>query len=82
VLQHLNLLKTGTGMGIKERSAARQKQIIAHRAKDFRDAELWDLDFWQSRTPEQRLSALVAIRRDVIKVKEARLKNKQSTKEG
>ncbi len=69
-------------MGIKERSAARRKQIIAHRAKDFRDAELWDLDFWQSRTPEQRLSALVAIRRDVIKVKEARLKNKQSTKEG
>ncbi len=69
-------------MGIKERSAARQKQIVAHRAKDFRGAELWNLDFWQSRTPEQRLSALVVIRRDVIKVKEARLKSKQSTKKG
>ncbi len=69
-------------MGIKERSIARRKQIVVHRAKDFRDAELWDLDFWQSRSPEQRLSALVAIRRDVIKVKEARLKNQQSAKEG
>ena len=68
-------------MGIKERSAARRKRIVAHRATDFKDAENWDLDFWQSQTPEQRLSALVAIRRDVIKVEQARLQNKKTAGE-
>jgi len=63
-------------MNIKERSAARQKRMVAHRATDFKDAENWDLTYWQSQTPEQRLSALVAIRRDVIKVQQARLQEK------
>jgi len=66
-------------MGIKERSVARRKRIVGHLATDFKDAENWDLDFWQSQTPEQRLSALVAIRRDVIKVQQARLQNKRSS---
>ena len=69
-------------MGIKERSAARKKRIVAHRAADFKDAENWDLDFWQSQTPEQRLSALVAIRRDVMQVEKARLQNKRTTEDG
>jgi hypothetical protein len=69
-------------MGIKERSAARQRRIVAHRAADFKDAENWDLDFWQSRTPEQRLSALVAIRGDVMKVEQARLQNKRTAEDG
>jgi hypothetical protein len=34
-------------MNIKERSAARQKRIVAHRATDFKDAENWDLTYWQ-----------------------------------
>jgi len=69
-------------MGIEERSATRQKRIVAHRAADFKDAENWDLDFWQSQTPEQRLSALVAIHRDVRKVKLARLQNKRTAEDG
>ena len=69
-------------MGIKDRSAARRKRIVAHRATDFKDAENWDLDFWQSQTPEQRLSALVAIRRDVIKVEQARLQNTKTADDG
>ena len=68
-------------MGIKQRTAARRKRIVAHRAADFMDAENWDLDFWQSQTPEQRLSALVAIRGDVMKVKQARLHYKKATKD-
>jgi len=59
-------------MGIEERSAARRARIRSHRAKDFADAERWDLLFWQSLTPEERLSALVAIREDVRKAEEAR----------
>lgn len=38
---------------------------MAHRAAGHADAEAWDLDFWQAQGPEERLSALVAIRRDV-----------------
>lgn len=39
--------------------------MVGHVAKSFEDADRWDLEFWQSVTPEERLSALVAIRRDV-----------------
>ena len=69
-------------MGIEERSAARQKRIVAHRAADFKDAENWDLDFWQSQSPEQRLSALVALRRDIMQVEKARLQNKRAAEDG
>jgi len=43
-----------------------------HRTRSSADAEAWDLDFWQRRTPEERLSALVAIHRDVALVEAAR----------
>ena len=59
-------------MSIEERSRERRRRIVAHRATSFRDAEMWDLRFWQSCTPEERLSALVAIRRDVALVEAAR----------
>jgi len=67
-------------MGIKERSVIRRNRIVAHRAANFADAEKWDLDFWQSLTPEQRLSALVSIRRDIAKVEQARLRTHGSAK--
>lgn len=47
------------------RSRRRRERLVAHRASGYADAEAWDLDFWQSQSPEDRLSALVAIRRDV-----------------
>jgi hypothetical protein len=56
-------------MGLKERSAARRKRIVGHIARNFEDAEQWDLEFWQSQTPEMRLSALVAIRNDILAVR-------------
>jgi hypothetical protein len=46
--------------------------MVAHRATGHQDAEDWDLDFWQSQGPEERLSALVAIRRDVEVVEAGR----------
>ncbi|MEW6072494.1 MAG: hypothetical protein AB1726_07875 [Planctomycetota bacterium] len=61
-------------MDMKERSAERRKRMRVHRARGFREAEAWDLDFWLSLTPEERLSALVAIQRDVAKVEAARKK--------
>ena len=33
--------------------------------KSFAEAEAWYLEYWQSKTPQERLSALVAIRGDV-----------------
>jgi len=65
-------------MGMKERAAARRSKMVANRATSFEEAEAWDLDFWQSQSPEQRLSALVAIRRDVDKVLKGRRFNKKA----
>jgi hypothetical protein len=59
-------------MTLEERTAERRKRIVAHVARSHEEAEAWDLDFWLSLTPQQRLSALVAIRRDVDKVLAAR----------
>ena len=56
-------------MGIKERSRERRKRIVVNLADSHEDAERWDLEFWQSQTPQMRLSALVAIRRDLEKIK-------------
>ncbi len=47
------------------RSRLRRERLVAHRASGHDDAEAWDLEFWQAQGPEDRLSALVAIRRDV-----------------
>lgn len=59
-------------MSIEERSAERRKKIVAHVATSFEEAERWDLEYWQAKTPEERLSALVAIRRDVEVVQAGR----------
>jgi len=50
----------------------RAKRICVHRAGGYEDAERWDLAYWQSRTPQERLSALTAILEDVKKVKRRR----------
>ena len=68
--------ESGIGtMGIEERSRERRRRLVANRAKSFAEAEAWDLEFWQARSPEERLSALVAIRRDVELVEAARRKD-------
>lgn len=56
---------------IRLRAEERRQRIVSHRSHGFQEAESWDLEYWQSRTPEERLSALVAIREDVRKVQEA-----------
>ena len=55
-------------MSLKERSKKRKQKIVAYRAHNFADAERWDLEFWQQQSPGMRLSALVAIRHDIMKV--------------
>lgn len=55
-------------MSIEERSKERKKRIVAHISHSFAEAEHWDLQYWQSLPPSSRLSALVAIRRDIEKV--------------
>lgn len=59
-------------MGIEERSRERRQRMVVHRATSFEDAAAWDLEFWQRQSPQDRLSALVAIRRDVELVVAAR----------
>ncbi len=53
----------------RERAASRRRRIVAHRTSSYAEADLWDLQFWQRQTPEARLSALVAIREDIRRVK-------------
>ncbi|MBT3311317.1 MAG: hypothetical protein HN931_12765 [Desulfobacterales bacterium] len=60
--------------GIEKRSEIRKRKITGHLAKNFDDADNWDLEFWQNQTPQYRLSALVAIRNDIKKVNASRLK--------
>ena len=59
----------GFAMRMKRRAEQRRKKMKANRAEGFEEAEKWDLDFWQSQSPQERLSALVAIRRDLQKIK-------------
>ena len=59
-------------MSLKKRSLKRRKRIVFHRAVSFEDADRWDIEFWQNQTPQARLSALVAIRRDIARVKRSR----------
>ena len=59
-------------VSIEERSRQRRARLVAHHATSFEDAEAWDLEFWQRCTPEERLAALVAIRRDVELVEASR----------
>ncbi len=56
----------------RQRAKERRGRIVTHRASNFDDAEQWDLEYWQSKTPQERLSALVDIRTDVEKVEQAR----------
>lgn len=51
--------------------------MVTHRAANFDEAEQWDLAYWQSRTPQDRLSALIAIREDVAKAEQARRQHEQ-----
>jgi len=44
-------------------------------------AEEWDLDFWQRQTPEERLSALVTMRRDVDTVEQGKADSTPPLKE-
>ena len=55
----------------EERSRERRRRMVAHIARSHDEAEAWDLEFWQGCTPEERLSALVAIHRDVELVEAA-----------
>jgi len=56
-------------MGFRERAEQRKKRIVGHVAHSHEEAEQWDLEFWQSQSPQDRLSALVAIHEDIEKVK-------------
>jgi len=56
---------TGVVSNYHTRADERRTRIVANRAQSFAEAESWDLEFWQTCTPSERLSALVHLRRDV-----------------
>lgn len=56
-------------MSQSDRDMARRREERGHRivtniALSFEEAQAWDLEFWQSRTPEERINALEELRAD------------------
>ena len=62
-------------MSMEERAKLRRMRMVSHRSVSFEEAEKWDLAYWQSRTPEERLEAYMAIRRDVETVEKAKARD-------
>ena len=48
------------------------RNVIAHKAHSWEEAEKWDIEYWQKLTPQKRISALESIRRDWEAIKDAR----------
>ena len=61
-------------MDIADRSKRRRETMKTHRAEGFEDADRWDLMFWQEQTPQERLAALLAIRRDIRKARASEIR--------
>ena len=62
----MSIVLTGSEeRAMKRRAVERRKRIVGNVAKNFAEAEQWDLEFWQKQTPEMRLSALVELREDL-----------------
>ena len=55
----------------EERARLRRNSMVAHVARSWSDADDWDLEFWCRQTPQQRLSALAALREDLRAVRGA-----------
>lgn len=53
---------------IVEAREQRRKRMVAHVAANHQEADDWDLAFWQKCTPQERLSALVALRNDLAAI--------------
>ena len=63
--------------GLEKRTQERKLRIVLGRAHRYEEAEQWDLTYWQTLSPAERLSAHVAILRDVEKVKQSASHNKE-----
>lgn len=61
--------KPGQTAALAERAEERRRRMTAHVAANWREAEDWDLDFWQRQGAEARLSALVALRNDLAAIR-------------
>ncbi|MCX7045125.1 MAG: hypothetical protein NTX50_06535 [Candidatus Sumerlaeota bacterium] len=64
---------------LKARCEHRRKTMVGHRAANFEEAEKWDLEFWQSQTPQQRLEALMAIFQDMIQIEKGKLQGSRES---
>jgi hypothetical protein len=59
-------------MGFKERARERRRRMVVHVAHSHEEAEEWDLAYWQSLTPRQRMAALETLKRDVETIQRGR----------
>ncbi len=59
-------------MGLKERARERRRRMVVHVAHSHEEAEEWDLAYWQSLTPQQRLAAMESLNRDIAAIRAGR----------
>lgn len=52
----------------RARAERRRGRVVAHISTSYEEADAWDLAYWQGRGPRERLSALVAIHRDIAAI--------------
>ncbi len=57
---------------LEQRSRRRRQTLEVHVARSADEAEAWDLDYWQRRTADERLSALAAIHREIALIEAGR----------
>ncbi|MBN2802586.1 MAG: hypothetical protein JXR91_05805 [Deltaproteobacteria bacterium] len=60
---------------LESRTEIRKQKMKSHKSSTYEESEKWDLEYWLSCTPDQRLAAHVAILNDVEIVKNSALKD-------
>ncbi len=65
------LVVSDTDQALAKRRAERMRRIVTNIAYTFEEAEAWDLEFWQSKSPEDRLNALEELRADWSNIRHA-----------
>jgi len=65
------LVVSDTDQALAKRRAERMRRIVTNIAYTYEEAEAWDLEFWQSKSPEDRLNALEELRADWSNIRHA-----------
>ncbi len=55
-----------------ESKKRRLKKIVVHIAHSWEEGEKWDIEYWQKFSPQQRISAVESLRKELEAIRNAR----------